>query len=566
MLLLTLPVLPSLAAAELVVSGVGDELERNIRAFVALDAEPCDSEPWRVRRRFRNLEADARRALEPFGHYNPAFVSSLAFAEDCWRAELRVDPGPAVRYRHVEVAVIGAATDDPVFQQLLPPPLMQGGAELRHAHFDDFKEQLQIDAIDRGYVEARFTSSQLDIWPDELAADVSLAFESGPRYNFGDVHQDQSFLTPALVDAFLSVEPGTPYDAQLIAQSYRDLSNSGYFSRIELVPEFEAARDLAVPIRLRLEPAAKTEYTVGVGFSTDTGPRFRAGYRNRRVNAEGHRFNTELRLSSLISGISAEYRKPLRDPRSEWLSYTASVATEETDSFDNDTFRLGARRSKRLTPNWIRTQSIDLAYDRFDVGGVSDESRLLLPGLTYDHKRSDLELYPTRGRRLTVELRGTHEIIGSDTSFLQLTGRGRWIRSFGENTRLLARATAGVTAKTEFDELPPSVRFFAGGDESVRGFDIDSLGPEDADGNVVGGSNLLVASLEAERRLRGNFYGALFVDAGNAFDGTDVDAAVGAGLGLKWRSPVGPVRLYLAHPFNKSDDDVRIHVRLGADL
>jgi translocation and assembly module TamA len=124
----------------------------------------------------------------------------------------------------------------------------------------------------------------------------------------------------------------------------------------------------------------------------------------------------------------------------------------------------------------------------------------------------------------------------------------------------------GFTAKSEFDELPPSVRFFAGGDESVRGFGYDTLGPKEELGNVIGGSNLLVASVEYEHRLRGNFYGAVFVDAGNAFDDVDVDAAVGAGLGLKWVSPVGPLRFYLAHPLNKSDRSVRLHIRLGADL
>ena len=110
------------------------------------------------------------------------------------------------------------------------------------------------------------------------------------------------------------------------------------------------------------------------------------------------------------------------------------------------------------------------------------------------------------------------------------------------------------------------MRFFAGGDESVRGFGYNTLGPKDELGNVIGGSNLLVASLEYERWLRGNFYGVVFADAGNAFDDLDVDPAAGAGLGLRWQSPVGPLRIYLAHPLNKSDRSVRLHIRLGADL
>jgi translocation and assembly module TamA len=142
----------------------------------------------------------------------------------------------------------------------------------------------------------------------------------------------------------------------------------------------------------------------------------------------------------------------------------------------------------------------------------------------------------------------------------------RFVRSLSADSRLLARATVGVTAQSEFVELPPSVRFFAGGDESVRGFGYETLGPTDDLGNVIGGSNLLVASIEYEHRIRNNFYGAIFVDAGNAFDDLDVDAALGAGLGVIWRSPVGPLRFYLAHPLNKSDRSMRLHIRLGADL
>jgi translocation and assembly module TamA len=110
------------------------------------------------------------------------------------------------------------------------------------------------------------------------------------------------------------------------------------------------------------------------------------------------------------------------------------------------------------------------------------------------------------------------------------------------------------------------VRFFAGGDESVRGYDYESLGPKDADGNVIGGTNLLVASIEYERHVSGNFYGAVFVDAGNAFDNTDFDPETGVGIGVKWRSPIGLVRLYLGYPVTADDGKVRFHLRLGADL
>lgn len=270
--------------------------------------------------------------------------------------------------------------------------------------------------------------------------------------------------------------------------------------------------------------------------------------------------------SPVIQGLAAEHRRPMADPRTEWLSYTAAITREDNDTFENETARVGFRRTKRISSNWLRTLSLDVSYDRFDVGTESERTRLTLPAVVYDHKRADRDIFPTRGRRLTLELRGTGEFLGSSTAFLQAVVTGRLVRSISDKSRLLARATIGATAKSDFGKLPPSVRFFAGGDESVRGFDYDALGPTDELGNVVGGSNLLVASIEYERLLRGNFYGAVFVDAGNAFDTVDVDPAIGAGVGVIWLSPVGPLRFYLGHPLNKSDRNVRLHIQLGADL
>ena len=558
--------LPSTGVADLRINGVGDELARNIRSYVTLATEPCDSEPWRIRRRFRTIETEVKSALEPYGYYSPVIASSLEQTDDCWRATLEIDAGRPVNLRNVDITVSGPAYDDPAFAGFLSPKHVATGARLRHADYELLKKSLHVQAAERGYLEAEFTRNAIDVWPEEYAADVSLNFVSGPRYDFGEIRQEQAFLDPDIVAAYLDFESGTPFDSQLLARAYSDLSASGYFRRIELLPETEQAQDNRVPIRLQLEPANRIEYTIGAGFSTDMGPRLRAGYHNRRVNDKGHRFNIDTSIAAVIQGITAEYRKPLADPRSEWMSYTAALTSEDTDTFKNDTARFGLRRSKRVRPEWMRTLSLDVHYDRFDIGGETNSSTLILPAIAFDHRRSDRQIFPTRGRRFGFEIRGSGRTIGSDTSFLQLSAWARWVRSITDNSRVLARASFGVTRTSDFDELPPSVRFFAGGDESVRGFGYNTLGPEDVDGNVIGGDNLLVASIEYEHRLRGDWYGAVFVDAGNAFNGSDVDPAAGAGLGIKWLSPVGPLRFYLAHPLNKVDRSVRLHVRLGADL
>ena len=504
--------------------------------------------------------------MEPYGYYDAIVETTLEQDESCWLASIDIDPGQPVLLRNVDVSLSTSANDDSNFIDIVSSTPLVSGAQLRHSDYETLKEALQIRAAERGYIDASFLQNEIEVWPADRAADVTLNFESGPRYKFGEITQEQEFLDASLVSAYFDFETGMPYDNRLLTKAYSDLSVSGYFGRIEVLPDYELADDGQIPVRVLLEPADRIEYTLGVGFSTDTGPRARAGYYNRRVNKHGDRFKTDISLSPVIQGIAAEYRKPLTDPRSEWLSYSSALTNEDTDTFNNDTARVGVRRTKKVRSNWIRTLSLDLSYDQFDVGLESSSARLVLPGIAYDHKRADRDVFPTRGRRLTFELRGTGQFLGSDTSFLQATTTLRLVRSITDESRLLARATLGFTAKSEFLDLPPSVRFFAGGDESVRGFGYNTLGPKDELGNVIGGSHLLVASVEYEHRMRGNFYGAVFLDAGNAFDGFDVDPAIGAGLGLKWQSPVGPLRFYLAHPVNKSDRSVRLHIRLGADL
>lgn len=564
--LLSLLLLTSLARGDLQIDGVSDELARNVQSFVALSGEPCDAETWLIRRRFRNVEAEIKKALEPFGYYDPVIATELVQDETCWQATITIDPGNPVLLRDVDISITTPPEGHGDFADIQSSSTLQSGAPLKHSDYESLKRSLQVRAAERGYAEAAFTESTIEVWPDELSADISMKFDGGPRYDFGEIRLQQDFLEPGLIRGFLEFDTGMPYDSRLLNRAYRDLSFSGYFSRMELVPMTEEASDGAIPVRVLLEPADRIEYTVGAGFSTDSGPRGRAGYYNRRLNQDGHRFKSDINLSSVIQGLTAEHRRPMADPRSEWLSYTAALTHEDTDTFDSDTARVGFRRSKRISIGWMRTLSLDLSYDRFDVGSESERTRLALPAIAFDHIRADRDEFPTRGRRLTLEVRGTSEYLGSDTSFLQATVSGRLVRSISTDSRLLARATVGFTAKSEFSELPPSMRFFAGGDESVRGFGYDTLGPEDDLGSVVGGSNLLVASIEYERWLRGNFYGVVFIDAGNAFDDFDVDPAAGAGLGLRWQSPVGPLRIYLAHPLNKSDRTVRLHVRLGADL
>jgi translocation and assembly module TamA len=554
------------AHAELVIEGLNDELAKNVRAYVGLATEPCDAESWVVRRRFRLAESEARTALEPYGYYSPAVHTNLEFGADCWRATLKIDPGPPVKIRKLNIEVSGEAESDSGFSRVDVPAALRTGARLQHPDYEAYKQSLQIKALERGYIDGVFTESRIDVWPEQQAADIVLKFDSGPRYRIGEIRQDQDFLEPSLVSAMLDLHDGDPYDGRELARAYQDLSLTGYFSRIDIQPLFDEAENRRIPIAIHLEPVQRIEYTVGAGYSTDTGPRLRAGFRNGRLNDAGHRLDIQLKLSPVISGLTSDYRIPLSDPRSDWLSYTGTLDVEDTDTSYTESVRFGVRRSKQLGHGLLRTYALDVSYERYEVGDTEGNTLLVLPAIKFDHKYGTRQLYPQRGHSIEAEFRGTDRILGSDTSFLQFLARSRWVLPAGDNGRWLLRLDGGMTSKSDFDELPPSVRFFAGGDQSIRGYDYESLGPEDDTGKVVGGSSLLTASIEYEHRAFGNYYWAAFVDGGNAFNGTNLNPVAGAGIGIKWRSPIGPIRLYVAHGFSLNENPIHLHVSVGVEL
>ncbi|MEJ2604257.1 MAG: BamA/TamA family outer membrane protein, partial [Gammaproteobacteria bacterium] len=391
-------------------------------------------------------------------------------------------------------------------------------------------------------------------------------FASGPRYRIGEVTIEQDFLEPGLVGSYLELAEGQPYDAAVISDAYQAMLTSGYFRSVRIEPDLSVSENHEIPITVRLTPAKRIEYTVGAGLSTDSGLRLRSGYQNTRVNEQGHRFRGDLLISGIESYLTAGYRVPWGDPTVEWLNYSIGLRKEDTDTSESDSITLGVQRITRLGSDWIRTDSLELGHWDYSVGTETETSRLVVPSVGFSRNRFDWRENPRQGHSIGVKSRGTHRVLGSTTSFLQFTGYLRFIYPVGEAGKLIAGTDLGITLKSDLDELPPEFRFFAGGDSSIRGYGYQTLGPTDEEGNVIGGTRLATFRLEYAHDLFGNFAGAVFVDVGNAFDALGWAPAVGAGIGLRWRSPVGPLRVYLAHPFDDPDRAVRLHISLGPDL
>lgn len=540
-------------------------LTQNLEVSLDLRNESCESSSARQRLVERNLRRSAHQAAQAVGFYQAQFSISFTETKDCWQALMVVKAGQPVIVTELHVQIEGAAQSDPEFIQLLKNSPLKEGQILRHDHYQSLRDSLLRLASQRGYFDHQLSEHRLEVEPDIYSAKVFLTLNSGPRYRFGEFTLDQDVLYPERALRYLRFSPGDDWDTDLLLESQQALLGSRYFTTARMERGNADPETLQVPATLYLSTRPRRAWMTGVGASTDTGPRVRLGYEDRYLNRQGHRWQVDSELSPMIRSTSGRYEIPLRDPTRDRLVFSTGYRLEETDSSESEKIRLGASLISGISNGWMLTRSIDYERENFTVAAQTETTELVMPGVQVQKSRGDNPIYPRRGWKLGLSLRGTHPSISSTESFLQSRLWAKAILPIGPS-RLLARFDVAQTAVTDVTTLPATVRFFAGGDTSVRGFAYQSLGPKDAAGEVIGGRHLAVGGLELDFALSKRWHPAVFVDAGNAFNDPDeLDIRYSAGAGIRWRSPLGPIRVDLARPVDV-DRPWRLHLSMGPDL
>lgn len=550
------------------VEGVDGELHDNVMLMLSLvryRALPELNEPM-IRRLHARAPGEIREALQPYGYYTPGVEPSLEAIPGGWRARYRIDPGERVVIGEVDLVITGPGADAPAFAAIRAAPGLRRGMPLRHDGYEGLKRRLRVTAANQGYLDARFTRSTLRVSVEHKTADVTLHYDTGPRYTFGRVVLEQDILDDDFVRRYVRIEEGDHYSqSELLSLQYA-LGDSEYFSTVEIDAHRAEAVDRAVPVTVTLRPRANHRYSAGAGYGTDTGPRGVAGWENRRVNRRGHRMSADLRLSNIKSSIGARYLIPLDDPVLERFVFSTMYVREDLGDTLSERVNLTAARTTMIG-RFQHTLSSRVVYESDEVGEVTTSNTQLIPESDWVLGRRVPGVRPRNGYRANLNLQVSDPSIGAPARFLRMRVRNRAILPVGENDRVLLRAEIGTIVTDEVNRLSASQRFFAGGDASIRGYGYNRLGPRDQDGRVIGGRHLVIASVEYEHWLSGNWGVAAFVDTGNAFTGRDVDLSTGAGLGLRWQSPIGVLAIDVAHPFDDPGGrKARLHLSFGVDL
>ena len=568
-MMLATPGLTWAQQVEVNVEGDYPQLQDNAEAFLGeVEGRSAGS----LRRYASTAEAQVEEALRALGYYSPMIqwevVEQPGDDEIPARLVLTVQPGEPIRVRSRQVSIEGPASRDSDFVGTLPEKPSEGDV-LNHGQYSTLRQTIQNRATRLGYFDGEFTTRRLEVNPEQHTADISLVFRSGVRYRLGEVSFKEGHgFEEQLLEQFVRFEPGEIYHADKVARLSGDLSNSGYFSGVDIDASPGKAEEGVIPVSVDLTTRPPRSVAAGVGFSTDVGPRFSGNWREHWINPMGHRRGAQTELSAPRQNVGAWYELPLDPPMTDSIRLSAGYQREDIEDVESELLTLGQQWKHQLDNGWLQVASIRWEGERFRIGDDDPEqSSLLLPGLGYSKLQADSPLDPSRGYRIQFDVTGSHRAVISDVDILHANVLVKGLYTLADNHRFLSRFQFGGVATNRFSDVPPSLRFFAGGDQTVRGYGYETLSPRNSEDVAIGGRYLMVGSVEYQYEFTENWRVAAFVDEGNAMDDLSDPLATGAGVGIRWISPVGPLRLDVAKGLDPEfGGEWRVHFSMGPEL
>lgn len=352
----------------------------------------------------------------------------------------------------------------------------------------------------------------------------------------------------------------------------------------------KAREEQKIPVIVTLNADRLNNIEAGIGYGTDTGVRLRTQYRRSIVNHLGHSFDANMELSQIRQSIEGHYNIPYKHPINDYFALVGGYEREERDgvgpgmSLTTEAAVAGIDRIiKNPRGQWQQTYGVRYRLDRLSQNGIVNEDDIpdnfkvpgaqaqqesLLLGAELSKTDSNNRLNPTRGFKQSYKLQLGSDSLLSDANMAIVNADWSFIYSLGQNDnhQFVGRTNLGYIFTDKFEKVPYNLRFFAGGDQSIRGFDYKSLSPMEF-GYKVGGQGLAIGSLEYNYQFKEGWRGAIFTDFGNAYDQDfKNDTEYSIGLGVRWKSPIGPIRIDVASGISDPNHPIRLHFFIGPQL
>lgn len=560
----------SAAKVDVRVDGIRDSrLSENVRIYLdAMDKNEADGSE----RHQYLLRENIAKALRVFGYYNSKIYFDLqprAGKKDLLIAS--VDVGEPVRIDGTDIEISGEAAEDEAFQKL-SRNVPQKGAVLEHEAYDDYKSSLEKLARQRGYFDADFPMHELQVMPSTNQGWWRLVFNSGQRYHYGEISFRGSQIREDYLRNILKIKSGDPYLINDVSGMTSDYSSSNWFQSVLVKPTLHEDSKL-VDLEVLLRPRKKNSMELGIGYGSDSGPHTQIGWTRPWINSRGHSLRSNLYLSSPKQNFEATYKMPLlKNPLNYY--YEFSTGFEHEDDTETDTkstaATVAALRFWNHPTGWQYSTGLRARYDKFTQADVNENTLLIYPTATVSRSRISGGAFARRADIISATVDLGRKMWASDVDFFRIRANAGWIKTFATNHRFLTRADIGYLHTNEFHRIPPALRFFAGGDRSVRGYGYKKIAPKDQrNGKLLGGSRLVTGTLEYQYQVVKDWWAATFFDAGFAANTFSTDELrYGAGVGVRWASPVGPIKFDIATPVRDKDDskNIQFYIGLGTEL
>lgn len=515
-------------------------------------------------------------AVQPYGFYNSDTEVRIQEGD---KVTVTVALNSPLTINKVTREIIGAGREDKAFRERFNSLKLKEGDVLNQTVYESFKSSMFNYALSNGYFDYFWQATRLDLVRGEKQANVLLIAQSGPQYKFGELKFVGDDKAKAIIERLKPFKTGDAYSSSVLGDFNRRLNQSGYFNRVIARPVVSDAEGLLVPIEVSLQHRPTDAFNVSVGAATDTGPRVRLGWERPWVNDKGHSVSSDIFISEPEQSVTADYRIPMKNITRDYASIEAGYQFIEyaNTSFESETLSLSAHRYTQQDGSpWQHDYSVTYLRETYDQGDLdTNTTSLVLPGYSLTYRSKDDELNVSNGTYVQALAQYGKEGFGSDIDFAKAVVEATVIRTFNDVHRISLRGEVGAIKTNSFDEVPTSLRFYAGGDQSVRGFDYREISPTDdvidpetgeLETDSIGGKYLLTTSVEYAYRIADKWRLAAFIDAGTATNDTSTTLTYGIGPGVHWLSPIGPVRFYIARGFAPDENTWQLHIILGPEL
>jgi len=515
----------------------------------------------------RRLPRLVKEIIEPYGFFYSTVTTRLEQpATDHFRFIIDVEAGAPLLITRLNLEISGAGSDHPNLIRLFNQFPLQVNDVLRQDLYEQGKAGLRQEAAALGYLDAMFGTHSMEVHLQERRAEIDLHFITGEQYRFGETHYlNRAGYSARFLKRFISYKQSDVFSYSRLGKTQVNLIDADLFRSVSVRAMLPDGENHQVPVEIELLPLPRHRLRPGIGYGTDTGGRVSLDYRHLNLWGEAHQLVGKMLIAQWRQQLETTYIIPDRRRLDSLTLLTVGTEREDVDTYYRREIFGEAEYRRSFSRGLSGSLFVRATSERSRIADSNKRTQLVLQGLRLGWKQLDHPLTPERGSKLQIELQGADENWFSDTSLLQLSVDAATLIPLPQRFSAFIRLRGGTTwHRHDFNTLPVSLRYFAGGDRSVRGFKYNSLGPVNDEGDVVGGKHLLVGSVEIEKRFLQKWGAAIFYDAGNAFDSfNDYQLKHGAGVGLRYFTQIGAIRLDLARQLGEKDNRYRLHFSLG---